>query len=228
MCKKNKGYKLGYCKEMPKKIRQKKKNISQKTYETLEHMIVFCEIEPKSILTEIELSELLKVSRTPIREALKKLSNEKLVEISKSGILVPDISVEIQLKLLRVRRVMERLCVECAVENASEKDIQIISDLIKCLEENDDDIVFLDYLRQIHHILSNAAKNEFVAHALNSVQGLSRRFWLYYAKKEDYTLAKNLHKNLLNCIIQKDLKSSLKASTNLVDYLENFAKDKLP
>lgn len=214
---------------MPKNLNSQKKSASERTYETLERMIVFCEIEPKSILTETELSKLLKVSRTPIREALKKLSSEKLVEISRSGILVPDISVETQLKLLRVRRVIERLCVECAVENASGKDMQIISNLIECLDEKkEDDLAFLDYLRQIHHVLSSAAKNEFVAHALNSVQGLSRRFWLYYAKDEDYVLAKKLHRNLLNCIINKDIKASLQASTDLVDYLENFAKNKLP
>lgn len=206
----------------------KKISASQRAYEALEHMIVFCEIEPKSVLTEVELSKLLNMSRTPVREALKKLSNERLVEISKSGILVPDISIEAQLKLLRVRRVIEKLCVECAVENASEKDIKIISELIQSLNTNVEDMIFLNYLRQIHHILSSVAKNEFVAHALNSVQGLSRRFWLFYAKKEDYLLARDFHKNLLDSIVKKDLKASLLASSNLVDYLENFAKDKLP
>lgn len=206
---------------------QKKLTISQKVYDKLEHMIVFCEIEPKSVLTELELCKILNVSRTPVREALRKLSTERLVEISKSGILVPDISVETQLKLLQVRRVIEKLCVECAIENASQNDVQKIKDIIRHLNETEN-LAFLNYLTQIHHILAKVAKNEFLEQSLSSVQGLSRRFWQYYAKEEDYNIARNLHKNLLSQIVTKDISNAINASTKLIDYLENFAKAKLP
>ena len=92
----------------------------------------------------------------------------------------------------------------------------------------DNDMSFLHYLRQSHHVLGKASKNEFVAASLKSVQGLSRRFWLYYAKDQDYKEAKELHKNLLVSILASNKTEALQYSNRIISYLEKFAKKHLP
>ena len=64
----------------------------------LEEMIVTLELKPGTVWSETELSERLKIGRTPVREALKRLEAEYLVEIvPRSGAKVTDIDVMQQL-----------------------------------------------------------------------------------------------------------------------------------
>lgn len=209
---------------------KKKKNVTlaEQVYERLEQLLVFSKLEPGSVLTELEISQLLNVSRTPVREALKLLAVEGLVKISKSGILIPEISVVTQLKLLKLRRVVERLSLECVIENMSSEDKKELKELVSSLEEVKEDTSFLQYLRQSHHVLGKASKNEFIAASLKSTQGLSRRFWLFYAKDEDYIIAKTLHKSLLISVLELNKELALFNSSKIIDYLEEFARKRLP
>ncbi len=84
--------------------RDKNKTMTNQVYEKLEDLIVFCKIEPGTILTELEISDMIGAGRTPVREALRLLANESLVSISRIGILITETSATTQLRLLEVRR----------------------------------------------------------------------------------------------------------------------------
>ena len=84
------------------------KNKSDVAYDLLEQLITFRELEPGTMVSESQLMKQTELGRTPIREALQKLAAEKMVEIHpRKGILIPLMSVEVQLKLLEVRRTLE-------------------------------------------------------------------------------------------------------------------------
>jgi DNA-binding GntR family transcriptional regulator len=84
-------------------------------------MIVFLKLAPGSAISEAELSGHLGIGRTPIREALQRLARERLVQIlPRRGIIVSPIDIAAQLRLLEVRRELERLIARSAARRATD------------------------------------------------------------------------------------------------------------
>ena len=80
---------------------------ADKTYYKLEEMIVLTQLKPGIMYTEKELADLLEVGRTPVREALQRLSLEGLVNIiQRRGVQITEVDAAVQLQLLKVRRVI--------------------------------------------------------------------------------------------------------------------------
>ncbi|MGB8433220.1 MAG: GntR family transcriptional regulator, partial [Burkholderiales bacterium] len=83
--------------------------LTDKAYTYLEELIVTLKLPPGSAVSEAMLSRRLGIGRTPIREALQRLARERLVTIlPRRGVIVSDINVKSQLRLLEVRREVER------------------------------------------------------------------------------------------------------------------------
>jgi DNA-binding GntR family transcriptional regulator len=88
----------------------RKETLTEQAYAQIEEAIVTLQIPPGSIVSELSLSEMTGIGRTPIREAIQQLAREHLILIlPQRGLLVPEIDVKKQLKLLRTRREVERL-----------------------------------------------------------------------------------------------------------------------
>lgn len=203
--------------------KDRNKTMTEQVYEKLENLIVFCEIEPGSILTEAEIAEIVGAGRTPVREALRLLSKRFLVNISRVGIVIPEMNSRVQLQLLEVRRVILKLCMECAVKRLTEIDKKNIQDLLDTIDEQDD-VEFLHWLKKRQEVLAKCSKNEFIYEELRNAQGLSRRFWYYYAKKEDHLEVKKLHKLILQAVYDQNEKNALKYVDDMIDYIEEFVK----
>ena len=202
------------------------KTKTENVYEQLEDMIIFCKIEPGSIFTENEITELIKAGRTPVREALRELAKEYLVVLSRVGVLIPDLSATTQLRVLEVRHSTLSLCVKCTIKRCTELDKQNIQQLLSRID-NQNNIEFLYWLKERHKVLAQASKNSFIYEQLKSVQGLSHRYWYYYAKEEDHIQGKKLHKEILQAILELDTDKALKCVDNLIVYLESFIKRNL-
>ncbi|HYS12739.1 MAG TPA: GntR family transcriptional regulator, partial [Burkholderiaceae bacterium] len=92
-------------------------------YAEIEEMIVTLRLAPGRPISEGELGALLGIGRTPIREALQRLARERLVTIlPRRGIIVSEINVASQLRLLEVRRVLERLIASSAARRATDEE----------------------------------------------------------------------------------------------------------
>ena len=88
--------------------------LTDRAYRELEEMIVTLQLSPGTVLSEQALAVRLKIGRTPIREALQRLARDGLVVIMpRRGIMVSEINVKLHLRLLEVRRVLERLMAGC-------------------------------------------------------------------------------------------------------------------
>ena len=147
--------------------KDRNKTMTEQVYEKLENLIVFCEIEPGSILTEAEIAEIVGAGRTPVREALRLLSKRFLVNISRVGIVIPEMNSRVQLQLLEVRRVILKLCMECAVKRLTEIDKKNIQDLLDTIDEQDD-VEFLHWLKKRQEVLAKCSKNEFIYEVINT------------------------------------------------------------
>lgn len=203
--------------------RLKDKTITEQVYEELERKIVFCEIEPGSILTEKQITDMLGAGRTPVREALLLLSKRYLVNITKAGILVPEINASLQLQLLEVRRAILKVCVECAIKRLTQIDKNNIERLLQEIDTSNE-VDFMNWLDKRQEVLSRASKNYFIYEELRNVQGLSRRFWYRYANNEQHNEVKSLHRNILEAVYQEDIEKALICVDKIIDYFENFVR----
>ena len=104
--------------------------LTDRAYRELEEMIVTLRLLPGTVLSEQALSVRLKIGRTPIREALQRLARDGLVVIMpRRGIMVSEINLRLQLRLLEVRRELERLMASLAAERATTEERREFAEL---------------------------------------------------------------------------------------------------
>lgn len=204
-------------------------SLTDRAYRTLEEMIVTLELEPGSVLSEIALSEQLGIGRTPIREALQRLSREGLVVIlPRKGILVTEINPAKQLQVLEVRRALDQLMARgAAVRSSSEerKNFQEIAAEMRLAARNNDDLAFMRHDDALNKLISKAARNEYATRSMAPLHGLSRRFWyMHYKESADLPLCARLHADLARRIAAGDPEAAAVASGRLIDYVEKFTR----
>ena len=208
---------------------KKKESQAQKAYNLLEEMMVTLQLPPGSVLSEESLSQHLEIGRAPIREALRQLALEGLVNIlPRRGTLVSDVDVKRQLKLIELRRELERLMARNSARLSTEGERQSfreISEGMRGASASNDDREFMRLDSQLNQLLNSASRNEFVTKAMSLLQGLSRRFWyLHYKEVGDLPLCARLHADLAGAIADGDENAAEKASALLMDYVEDFAR----
>lgn len=204
-------------------------SLTEKAYADLEELIVTLKIAPGSAVSEASLSAQLGIGRTPIREALQRMARERLVIIvPQRGIFVSEINVKSQLKLLEVRRELERLMARSAARRATDAERQRFQEISDELEEaarTSDEITFMRLDREFNLLSSEAARNDFLSSSMALTHSLSRRFWyIHYKKVGDMPLAAQLHASVARAIANGDVAAAAKASDALLDYLEEFAR----
>lgn len=204
-------------------------SLTDKAYFYLEQMIVTLRLRPGSAVSESELSEQLGIGRTPIREALQRLARERLVVIlPRRGIIVSEINVNSQLRLLEVRRVVERLVARSAARRASVETRQRFREIAATFErcgKSNDDVGFMDVDREFNDLCVEAARNEFATGAMSLMHSLSRRFWyLHYKQAADMPLTAKLHADIARAIAAGKEGAAGAAADRLLDTIETFTR----
>ncbi|MCS0497231.1 GntR family transcriptional regulator [Ancylobacter mangrovi] len=206
--------------------------LTDRAYRELEELISTLQLPPGTVLAELTLANRLGIGRTPIREALQRLARDGLVIVlPRRGILVSEINLRTQLRLLETRRVLERLIAELAAERASEEERAAFDEIARGMREaaeRSDGIEFMRYDRELNTLAAEAARNEFAARSMGLMHALSRRFWYqHYKRVADLPLAANLHAELAAAIARGDRAGAAAASDRLMDYIESFARKTL-
>ena len=206
--------------------------LTDRAYRELEEMIVTLQLSPGTILSEQALAQRLKIGRTPIREALQRLARDGLVVIMpRRGIMVSEINLRLQLRLLEVRRELERLMASLAAERATPEERAEFAEVAKAMMEaaaKSDDIAFMRLDQRFNVLIATAARNEFARRSMGLMNALSRRFWYqHYQEVADLPLAAKLHAAVAEAVAQKKGKAAATASDRLIDYIEDFARKTL-
>ncbi|MGW4489190.1 GntR family transcriptional regulator [Amycolatopsis sp. NPDC004368] len=90
-------------------------SLADQTYATLKRWVVSGELEPGSVLSENDLARRFSISRSPLREAIRRLQDEGLLDVSgPRGFTVPALSVELLRQVYTVRRALEVAAAETA------------------------------------------------------------------------------------------------------------------
>ena len=204
-------------------------SLTDLAYLHLEEMIVTLQLPPGSAVSEGMLSRQLGIGRTPIREALQRLARESLVVIlPRRGVMVSEINVRTQLRLLEVRREVERLVARSAARRATPDERQQMADLARRFLQtvkNNDDRGFMRADREFNELLLAAAKNEFAAGAMRLMQSLSRRFWYqHYKEAADLPETGKLHADIARAVAKGDEDAAAGATDRLLDKIRSFTR----
>ena len=205
-------------------------SLTDQAYGHLEEMIVTLQLPPGSAVSETALSQRLGIGRTPIREALQRLARERLVTIlPRRGIIVSEINVKSQLRLLEVRREVERLVAKSAARRTTPEERAQFLEIARRFEKSaktNDDVSFMRVDREFNDLSVSAARNEFAAGAMSLMHSLSRRFWyIHYKQAADMPLTAKLHADIARSIAAGDESAAAKAMDRLLDAVAKFTRD---
>lgn len=154
------------------------------------------DMQPGDPLREVELSESLQVSRGTVREALRELQSERLVEvIPHRGAFVPRLSLQTARELYTLRALIEPYAVRLALENDgyTEEDMEAIDTLARQLhgleQEHGNTYETIRADVEFHHLICRPSSHELLLDVLGRLQSLT---WLlvfnvHYYKSHEYS-----------------------------------------
>jgi GntR family transcriptional regulator, rspAB operon transcriptional repressor len=207
-------------------------SINGEIYEDLKNKIISLELKPGQPLNEINLANHYGASRTPIREAMKKLEKFKLVNIlPRVGTYVSQIDLKEFKDIFEIRVALEGLIGELAVQRISLEKREELKDLICKVPEirkNHDNIKFIQIDQDFHKILRVSSMNAELSELLENYDVRSVRLWSYTIGKapivESYL---NDYEEFFNCIEDKDSSKGKKVMENHVKATVDYIRDKI-
>lgn len=139
-------------------------------YRILREAIHGGNMKPGQRVREVEIAELLGISRTPAREAIRKLEAEGMLTAASRGFVVTKLEYTQVLELYSMREVLEGTAARFAAQHASEMEIQALCCLLEKQESQAENAGALaETNRQFHKTIHNAAHNRYLLSALNAL-----------------------------------------------------------
>jgi DNA-binding GntR family transcriptional regulator len=128
------------------------------------------ELKPGDRLREVELAERLGVSRTPVREALKRLEADGLTEVAPPrGFVVTELTHRRVMELYAMREILAGVAARFAAEQASPMEIQTLQELVAQQASAKDAIAAARLNDRLREAITSAAHNEFLTRATSSL-----------------------------------------------------------
>ena len=194
-------------------------------FNTLRVAILKGELEPGERLMEIQLAERLGVSRTPIREAIRKLELEGLVlMIPRKGAEVAKISEKSLRDVLEVRRSLEELAAELACQRMDAEALKDLEDAQKAFiqaVESGETMTMAEADEHFHDVIYMGTDNTRLVQILNNLREQMYRYRLEYikdAEKRQILLVE--HESILRAIRSRHVAEAKEAVRAHIDNQE--------
>lgn len=154
-----------------KALRDTDISLSEYAYREVREAIRDGRFPPDRRLRENDISEMLGVSRTPVREAMKRLESEQLVVYrAPRGFVVNSLTLEEVVDLYAVREILEGSAARFAAMHASTHELYEMKSLLEMQESTIDDPARMARLNEeFHRSIYKAAHNRFLLSALSSL-----------------------------------------------------------
>lgn len=199
------------------------KNAREAAFEKIKEAIIKGHFKPGEKLVEQTLAQEMGVSRTPVREAIRRLEAEGfVVSIPRKGVVVSRADKEEIVQLYSIRAELEGLAARWAIENADEDDIRKLDEAISRMEETAasgdlDGVVQSNAL--FHDAIAQASKSRILCTLLKTLQDNIQRFRfqsLHLPGRPEAALAE--HKEIVAAIKEKKTEE---ADCLLKEHLQN-------
>ncbi|GAA1579275.1 GntR family transcriptional regulator [Kribbella sancticallisti] len=196
----------------------------QFAYEELRHWILNGPLEPHEVVRDVEIAELLGVSRTPVREALIRLGQEGLVEASASRMTrVAGLPLDRAPHLFQVGATLDAMAAELAAPKMTEADLQLMESLHESLGQTTapERLSALD--EEFHLVYYRRAGNPVLIELLESIDEQLRRIerhsWGYRRIQKE---AHEEHRTLLDALRAGDATAAGEAAR--VNWLRSWER----
>lgn len=159
-------------------------------------------------LMENDLADALDMSRTPVREALRRLEVERLIENApRRGLIVPQITLEDLVEIFQIREVLEGLAARLAAERMSSIEIEAMRQVIESAEravEAGDTVTLAEGNPQFHPLFRKGSKNSRLPALIELLYDSHRPLLLYEFTPERASQAIAEHKAIYEAITARD------------------------
>ncbi|HHW01406.1 MAG TPA: GntR family transcriptional regulator [Thermoanaerobacterales bacterium] len=185
------------------------KPIRDLIFESIRKAIFDGELKPGDRLVEKELAEKMQVSRTPIREALRKLETEGLIKhVPRKGVVVKGFTPDDIIEIYSIRQALEALAITYTVKNITEAEIKKLKALLERmseLTEEDDTTNLFNTSQEFNEILIRSCRMPRLIKLINTYQEYLERFRVVtMGKKERKLSALKDHREILQAVIDRD------------------------
>jgi DNA-binding GntR family transcriptional regulator len=193
-----------------------------KVFTHIQNDILNGKYQPGDSLTELRLSDELGVSRTPVREALRQLELEGLVQsIPNKGAIVSGISMKDIEDIYTIRMMIEGLASRWATEKITSDELQELREALDLedfyTQKNDTEHV-IKFDSKFHDIIFKASKSKPLMHTLSTFHHyIQRARSLSMGSPDRARAALEEHKSILQAIIEGDAERAEKLTTEHVN-----------
>jgi len=199
-------------------------SLAAQAYRLLEEMLVTLRIAPGELLAEKDLVDRAGIGRTPVREAIQRLSSEGMLTVlPRKGLMVTPLRRSDLAQIVEARRVMERLLVVKAAERATDDQRRALRDLASQIEAADHDLAaYFQLDRQLNELLEAASQNRYLVKALAAMQSQCRRLWYLHRERLNLPRAAMLHGGLARAVAERDVTGAIRALDEIIATLEDL------
>jgi DNA-binding GntR family transcriptional regulator len=210
-------------------------SISDQIYERLKQQILHGEIEAGERLMQSQVAETLRASRTPVREAFRRLEQDGLIErVPQGGVRVTRLDIEAIQEVFGIRNVLEAYAVELACGRITAEEIGLLKRLVNQAGDllSSGELVrepkikrIFELNTQFHDIIYRASGNSYLIGMINSLRFIVGRLrFLGLRADSTWSRAWNEHDQLIGLLEKKDQES---AARLLKTHLVNAVSDVL-
>ena len=194
-------------------------------FKKLRRAILLEELKAGERLTEIRLADRLGVSRTPIREAMRKLELEGLVVmVPRRGAVVAKISEKNLRDVLEIRRVLDMLCARLACERMSEEAKEKLNTACQDFEEAVKSGDLRDVAQKdvaLHNIIIEATGHLTLQQMLDNLAEQMYRYRVKYLKDDSqYQTLSREHRAICKSIMSGDQETAVRLAKEHIDNQE--------
>jgi DNA-binding GntR family transcriptional regulator len=155
-----------------------KEKLSEQAFRILREMITNCRFQPGTRLNIEQLSRDMEISRTPVWEAVHRLTQEGLlVSIPNRGVFVSDISPDAALEIYAVRETLEGLAAKLAARNIHAEAIERMQKSLNeqyAMAEKQDLMGYSKHDFDFHNVIYELSENKFLQEMLGIIRNRTR------------------------------------------------------
>lgn len=202
-------------------------SLADQAYDRLRRMICTAELEPGAVIVESELCEQLGLGRTPVREALRALASEHLIDVyPRRGMFVAGVDPRDLRAISEVRERLEPFAAALAAQRRDDEDVAVIDDVLTDLAAIEGDNLdehrsaLMDLDERIHKCVYRATHNAYLQQNLDGYYTHALRIW--YLGLTNVTHLQDAvleHRELLEAIRDGDVE---RATTVMSKHIEGF------
>jgi DNA-binding GntR family transcriptional regulator len=164
----------------PDTVRGGRPRLVDRAYRAIRDDLIMLRIEPGAPLDEKQLSASLDVGLTPVRDAIKRLTLERLViTYPRRGTIAAEINISDERWLTEARSGLEGLAALLAAERATDDERAELLDLSRELDNCQGPVDYIDHDAAIHRVIYAAAHNPYLEATLNQYANAALRIWHY-------------------------------------------------